>query len=109
MLGFVLFGGLALRLLAIGAQVLDLGALGLGVVVAHLMGVVALGGIRFVCRRHPIAAAGSFSNYLFVTNPTQIERRSHHWPYGLGWQRWERYRPALPGAMFGIVLKIKKI
>ena len=63
LLGFVLFGGLALRLLAIGAQVLELGALGLGVVAAHLMGVVALGGIRSVCRRHPIAAAGSFSNY----------------------------------------------
>ena len=54
----VLFESLALRLLAIGAQVLGLGALGLGVVAANLMGVVALGGIRSVDRRHPIAAVG---------------------------------------------------
>ena len=52
LLGVVLLESLALRLLAIGAQVLGLGALDgvatnlMGVVSAYLMGVVALGGIR---------------------------------------------------------------
>ena len=72
--GFVLLESLALRLLAIGAQVLGLGALDgvatnlMGVVAANLMGVVALGGIRSVDRRHPIAAVGLLK-FIFRYEP----------------------------------------
>ena len=72
--GVVLFESLALRLLAIGAQVLGLGALDgvatnlMGVVSAYLMGVVALGGIRPAAAGIRLPLLG-FSKKS-VTNPT---------------------------------------
>ena len=44
----------------------------------------------------------------FVTCPTKMNGALANDPAGLGWQRRERYRPSLPGAMSGIVRFPKK-
>ena len=43
----------------------------------------------------------------FVTCPTKMNGALANDPAGLGWQRRERYRPSLPGAMSGIVRFLK--
>ena len=53
-------------------------------------------GYSVVCFRHE-----SFPK--IVTNPTKMNGALANDPAGLGWQRRERYRPSLPGAMSGIV------
>ena len=44
----------------------------------------------------------------FVANPTKMNGALANDPAGLGWQRRERYRPPLPGAVSGIVRFTKK-
>ena len=98
-----MFESLALRLLAIGAQVLGLGALDgvatnlMGVVSAYLMGVVALGGIRPVATDVRLRYERLLLKQISFPLRTQLEANGApaNDPAGLGWQRRERYRPAL--------------